>query len=158
MWIYFCILDSKKWIAITSLLTMQLLSVSFFIIYELTLPMNSLWHTLSQFLCFLVFLIILIFPLTMYNYEPLYLLKCTALIYKRRSYNKKSLWGFFYLNYLENIVYPLIVLSSLEAKYQLIGIITIQFIKVVIMRKVIKRIEVIKVCTLTFFFGSLLTA
>jgi hypothetical protein len=135
---------------------MQLLSVSFFILYEMTLPMNSLWLILSRLLCYLVLLLILAFPLAMYHCESLHLLKCTALIYKRRPYTKQTLWCYFFLNYFENLLYPLVVLSTVEAKYQLIGIMIVQVIKLIVMRNVIKRIEMLRLVTLAMFFGSLL--
>jgi len=76
----------------------------------------------------------------MYHYEPLHLLKCTTLIYKRRTYSKQSLWFFFFLNYIENLLYPVIVLSTMEVKMQLGGIILVQIVKGIAMRGVMKRI------------------
>ena len=153
-------MDDRKWVAVCSIVMMQLVSISFFILYEMTLPLPlaslNPWAAISRLLCFLFFLLILLFPLTLLNYEPLYLLKCISIVYKRRSYTRTKLWLMFYFSYLENLAYPLSVLCCSSAVGQLAGILAVLTFKLLLLRKVIKRIEVLRILALLGFFASLL--
>jgi hypothetical protein len=158
LWVYFCSLDCKKWIGVTSLLSMQVLSLSFFIFYELTLPLLHKWLILSRLACWLSLTAILSFPLLLLHQQPLSLLKSTFIIYKRCNYHNYQLWLFFYLNYIENILYALIVLCIDGTVAQLATIITILGIKLVYFKNYIKKIEILKILTLMLFFASVLVA
>lgn len=153
-------MDDRKWVAVCSVVMMQLLSISFFILYEMTLPLSLValnpWAAVSRLLCFLIFLLILLFPLILLNYEPLYLLKCLSIVYKRRPYTRTRLWLMFYLSYLENLAYPLAVLCCSSAVGQLAGILILLTFKLGMLRKVIKKIEILKILALLGFFTSLL--
>lgn len=99
---------------------------------------------------------IVVYPLCLVNYEPLYVLKCLSVCYKRREYKRWELWMSFYFVYLENVGYALIVLSCEGATTQLASIVGVQLVKLIYFRKKLKKIEFLRVGSLVIFFTAML--
>lgn len=158
MHIYLCVMDKKKWVIIWSLWSMHVLSLSFLLLEELTLPLNSFWTFLSNLTCYTFATLILSCPFVLLRYQPLYLHKCLSLCYKRRSYKNWQLWVYFYLTYSENIIYALIVVSNNEILYQLVGILVLLTFKYIILRGRIKKIETLRLAAIFGFFVVMLVS
>lgn len=67
-YVYLCKLDNKKWIGISSLWNMQVLSLSFLLLHELSIPFTSFYSLLSSLSCYLTLFIILFFPIYLRQY------------------------------------------------------------------------------------------
>lgn len=67
-YVYLCKLDDKKWIGISSLWNMHILSLCLLLLHELSIPFSSFYSVLSSLSCYLTLCAILFFPLYLRQY------------------------------------------------------------------------------------------
>ncbi len=119
---------------------MQLLSNTFLIFHEYTIPTYDHHSLLSKSIATIALTLILTFPCLLLTYEPLYLLKSAGIIYKRKVYNFRTIWLYFLAVYAENLMYPLALIVLNDSIHQLLCIIGISVFKLYLFRKVIKKL------------------
>lgn len=115
---------------------------------EGSLSLFSLLYAMGQLLFFLGF------PLAVLEYESLHLLKIVKIIYKRATPFKHSqIWLYFILTYYENIFCAVSILLCVNSTQQSISIVCFHLIKMILLRKCIKKIELLRNLLVLFFFS-----
>ena len=103
-----------------------------------------------------VIILILGYPLLLISYEPLLLLKCCSIFKKKLTYKRGEIWMYFFLTYNESITYAILFIILNNSIAKISAIISIQLLKIVCFRKVLKNVEIIKICSTLLFFISIL--
>jgi len=136
----------------TSLIGIQIVGNSFLILQELLLPAYDLNLLISQGISLICLFFILLYPMLLVNTEPLHVLKCTSVIYKRRKYSTAKLWFLFSYQYLEPVLLSVIILITQNGIYQS-GIISfVCFVKLIVFKSHMKNIEFIKQSLILLLF------
>ena len=68
LYVFLRVIDDRKWVVICSLVMMQIISSSFFIFSELSLPFSGSWALVSRISCYIILALILAFPLLFLTY------------------------------------------------------------------------------------------